>query len=71
MQTIVYAWRVPMDAISMSCSRLNTVAKVPVNNKYKDIIGSMKIELFLGQSTTMSVHDKYITGKNSANDRGY
>jgi len=29
MHTIVYAWRVPMDAMSMSCSSLNTVARVP------------------------------------------
>lgn len=60
-----------MDAISISCSRLNTVAKVPVNNKYRGIIGNIKIELLSGQSTTISVRDECITGENSANDRGY
>lgn len=29
MHTMVYACRVPMDAMSTSCSRLNTVANVP------------------------------------------
>lgn len=31
----------------------------------------MKIELLSSQSMTMSVRDKYITGENSTNDRGY